>query len=188
MLVWLCFAIVLVIISVNDFLFFRLEDEYNIFLIGLYLVSCLFGVSGGNFWEALKITGVVFIACFVLNQFGLIGGGDVKLLVPLIMFAENSIFEFIWGTSIGGLVLAVAYLFFAKRIVNTRENAFLKLSELKKKKKYRLLRFVLLSLYRINKRSVEFKKDDTEMLKQEVPYGIALSCGGFFVICDVMFR
>ena len=178
---------VLIVIALNDFIFFRIENEYVLFLFFLYAVSCIFGVSGQNFAEAFGIACITFAICFVLNQFNLIGGGDVKLLMPLMLFAENNIIEFIWGTAIGGLVLALVYIFCGKKLALLRKRLFIIFSMIKKKK-FRFLRFVLLSLYKIKTRSVKFEVGDTGILKQEVPYGVALSCGGFFVIFDVMFR
>lgn len=168
-------------------MFFRIENEYVLFLFLLYAMSYCFGVSGQNFAEAFKIACITFSICFVLNQFNLIGGGDVKLLVPLILFSENSIFEFIWGTAIGGLIVALVYMFCGKMVSNVRRRLFIIFSILKKKK-IRFLRFILLSFYRIKARSVKFEVEEADVLKQEVPYGVALSCGGFFVIFDVMFR
>ena len=187
MFIWFCFAVVLIVIALNDFMFFRIENEYVLFLLLLYVVSYIFGVSGQNFAEAFGITCITFAICFILNQFNLIGGGDVKLLVPLMLFAENSMFEFIWGTAIGGLVLALIYIFCGKQLAMFRKRLFIIFSAMKKKK-IRFLRIALLSLYKIKAKSVKLEVGSTDILKQEVPYSVALSCGGFFVIFDVMFR
>lgn len=187
MFIWFCFAVVLIVIALNDFMFFRIENEYVLFLFLLYVVSYIFDVSGQNFAEACKIACITFAICFVLNQFNFIGGGDVKLIVPLILFAENNIFDFIWGTAVGGLIVALVYVFCGKKVITLRKKLFIIFSELKKKK-IRFLRFVLLSFYKIKARSVKFEVSNTDVLKQEVPYGVALACGGFFVIFDVMFR
>ena len=144
MFIWLSFAVVLVIIALNDFMFFRIENEYVLFLFLLYAVSYCFGISGQNFVLAIETAAVTFAICFVLNQYNLIGGGDVKLLIPLILFAENDMFEFVWGTSIGGIVLALAYICCGKKIASLRKALFEIFSELKKKK-IRFLRFALLS-------------------------------------------
>ena len=103
------------------------------------------------------------------------------------LFAENSMFEFIWGTAIGGLVLALIYIFCGKQLAMFRKRLFIIFSAMKKKK-IRFLRIALLSLYKIKAKSVKLEVGSTDILKQEVPYGVALSCGGFFVIFDVMFR
>ncbi len=177
----------MLIIAFNDFMFFRIENEYVLFLLLLYSVSYCFGVSGQNLSQAVQMAGISFVICFVLNQFDLIGGGDVKLLVPLILFAENDIFNFILGTSIGGLVVAIIYMFFDKRVISVRKKLFSKFLEWKREN-FKFLRFVLLSLYKIKASSVRFERNDAGVLKQEMPYGLALSCGGFFVIFDVIFR
>ena len=64
---------VLIVIALNDFMFFRIENEYVLFLLLLYVVSYIFGVSGQNFAEAFGITCITFAICFILNQFNLIG-------------------------------------------------------------------------------------------------------------------
>jgi len=176
-----------VIVALNDFMFFRIENEYVLFLFLLYAISYCFGVSGQNFILAIETAAITFAVCFVLNQYNLIGGGDVKLLVPLILFAENDMFEFVWGTSIGGVVLALAYICCGKRIANLRKKLF-EIFSAWKKKKIRFLRFALLSLYKIKAGSVDFEVGNTGVLKREVPYGVALACGGFFVIMNFMFR
>ncbi len=175
------------IIALNDFMFFRIENEYVLFLFFLYAVSYCFGVSGQNFALAMETAVITFVVCFVMNRYDLIGGGDVKLLVPLILFAENNMFEFVWGTAVGGIILALAYICCGKRIASLRKKLFKIFSEWKKKK-IRFLRFALLSLYKIKARSVDFEGGNAGILKQEVPYGVALACGGFFVIMGFMFR
>lgn len=187
MFIWLSFAVVMLIIALNDFMFFRIENEYVLFLLLLYTVSYFLGISGQNLSEAVQVACITFVICFLLNQFGLIGGGDVKLLVPLILFAENDIFNFILGTSVGGLIVALIYIFCEQGVINIRKKLFSIFLKYKKEK-FKFLRFVLLSLYKIRASSVKFEKNGAGVLKQEMPYGLALSCGGFFVIFDVIFR
>ncbi|MBE6447354.1 MAG: hypothetical protein E7015_02585 [Alphaproteobacteria bacterium] len=187
LVVWVSFILLLIVVSINDFLFFRIENEYVLMMISLYGLSYLFGVSGNNFYEAFKISIAVFSISFVMNQFNLIGGGDVKFLFPLILFAENHWFEFIWGTAIGGIILAIAYICFRKEIFSLRMRIIKCLFDIKKKKS-RVLRLILLSLFRIKKSSAMSEKCDIDPWKQEIPYGVALSCGGMLVVLDVMSR
>ncbi|MDR2067951.1 MAG: hypothetical protein LBP41_03115, partial [Holosporaceae bacterium] len=58
--IWLIFGVILLIISANDFLFFRIENEYVLFLLGLYLLSCAFGISGNNFEDVLLAFAIIF--------------------------------------------------------------------------------------------------------------------------------
>ena len=187
MLVWMLFVLLLIVISINDFVFFRIENEYVIALIALYCISCVVGISGGNAMFAAKVAIAVFAVTFVMNQFNLIGGGDVKLLVPLIMFAEHNLIDFLWGTSVGGFVIAVIYVCFRKSIFSLRQNVKQYLFAIKKKK-FRILRLVLLSLFKIRKSTTMAEKYNADVWRQEIPYGVALACGGMCVVFDMMVR
>lgn len=179
------FGIILVIVSINDFLFFRIENEYVLALMLLYIVGCLSGVLGHNVLYGVVSASIVFAACFVMNQYGLIGGGDVKLFVPLLLFAEDNIASFFLGMSIGGLILGVVYYVAHRKIFFFRRKVVLVLCLLKKnRKKMKLLNFVLLSLSRINRKAVAFSRYRGDAMKQEIPYGIALACGGFSLLLD----
>ena len=183
MIIAILFGIILAIISVNDFLFFRIEKEYVLSLMILYIISCLFGFSGQHILYGLTVATVVFAICFVLNQYGMIGGGDVKLLVPLLLFAEDNAIDFFVGMSIGGFFLGLTYFIAFRKIFFLRRKIVLTLYVLKKRhKNFMLLNFVLLSLNRISRKSVAFRRYNSNALKQEIPYGIALACGGFFLI------
>ncbi|MDR1334091.1 MAG: hypothetical protein LBJ71_02640, partial [Holosporaceae bacterium] len=78
-MIWALFGIILLIISIGDFLFFRIEDEYIIALVVLYAISYVSGVLGGNFTYGLMIATITFFVTLVMNHLGLIGGGDVKM-------------------------------------------------------------------------------------------------------------
>lgn len=185
MIIAVLFGVLLLIISINDFLFFRIENEYVLALMILYIISCLCGESGQNMLSGLSTASVVFIICFFLNQRGLIGGGDVKLLVPLLLFAENNAVSFLYGTSIGGFFLGLAYVIAFRKIFFLRRKIVLSLCFFKKNhRKSRLLSFVLLSLDRISRKAVAFSRYKGNALKQEIPYGVALACGGVSLLLD----
>jgi Flp pilus assembly protein protease CpaA len=183
--VWIIFGLILVIISVSDFLFFRIENEYVMALMILYAISYLSGVSGNNFYDSLLIAFGTFFVTLILNHLNLIGGGDVKLLFPVIMLSENNLSSFWMGISVGGMILAVIYLIFSRQIFFIRRKLVRSLYILRKKQnKFRLLNFVLLSLSRIDRRIVALRKCTSNVIRQEIPYGIAISCGGFYVIFE----
>lgn len=184
-MLWCVFGIVLLIISINDFLFFRIENENVQFLLALYAISCIFGVSGSNFLFGLTIAVGIFVITWALNQYNLIGGGDVKLLFPLLLFSENNLTAFMIGVSISGLILSFIYIVFGRYIFFFRRRVVTWLYIFyKRKKKPALLNIVLLSLGRITKKAVSLKQCVISGLKQEIPYGVALSCGGFCVIVE----
>ena len=185
MLIWIIFGVILLIISVGDFLFFRIENEYVLSLIILYAISCVSGVSGGNFYGGLLAATVTFFVAFALNHFNLIGGGDVKLLFPVILFSESNLSVFLVGMSVGGVFLAIIYCLFSRQIFFIRRKIVSSLYILSRKQnKSHLLSFVLLSLSRIDKRIVALRKYTFNAMKQEIPYGVAISIGGFCVIFE----
>jgi Flp pilus assembly protein protease CpaA len=126
------------------------------------------------------------VITWCLNQYNLIGGGDVKLLFPLLLFSENNLYEFMVGVSIAGVILSCLYIVFGRRIFFLRRRivTFLYVFYKRKKKKSMLLNIILLSLSRITKKTVSLKQCVIGALRQEIPYGIALSCGGFYVIVE----
>jgi Flp pilus assembly protein protease CpaA len=185
LIIWLLFGTALLIISINDFLFFRIENEYVLFLLGLYFVSYWFGVTGDNLFFAFKVAAITFVITCILNRYNLIGGGDVKLLFPMLLFSENSWQPFLLGISVGTVILSLHYILFSERIFFFRRKIVISLYVFRKKQnKSVLLNIVLLSLSRINKKAVALKRHIVDVMKQEVPYGIAISCGGFCVIVD----
>lgn len=187
LLIWFLFGITLLIVSINDFLFFRIENGIVVFLLSLYAVSCVFGVSGGNFTQGISLAiGMLIVTC-VLNRLNMIGGGDVKLLFPLLLFSESNIYQFIIGVSVSGVLLSVIYALFASKILFFRKRMISWLCIFyKEKKEFRFLKIVLPSLSKVNRKSVSISKYPKSALKQEIPYGIALSCGGLCVITEVL--
>jgi Flp pilus assembly protein protease CpaA len=185
LLIWVLFGIILLIISIGDFLFFRIEDEYVTALVVLYIVSCASGVSGGNFYNGLITAVVTFIGTLIMNHCGLIGGGDVKMLFPVILLSEDNLIMFLVGISLGGAMLSLIYIIFGRQIFFFRRKivSYLCISK-KKKKKCSFLNIILLSLSRIDKRIVALKNYTVNAMRQEIPYGIAISCGGFYVIFE----
>jgi Flp pilus assembly protein protease CpaA len=183
--VWTVFGAILLIVSVCDFLFFRIENEYSLALLILYAISFVCGTSGSNFVEGLTIAAATFVVTAILNRFNLIGGGDVKLLFPAILLCENSLSTFWFGLSVGGIALAVVYLIFGQGIFSARQKLIRRLFELSEKPDgYPSLNVILLSLGRVNKRIVESKKPTLSSMRREIPYGIAIACGGFCAIFE----
>lgn len=180
------FGILLIIVSLNDFLFYRIEDEVVLSLIGLYILSCILGVSGGNFLSGLYMAITGFIVTLIMNRFNLIGGGDVKLLFPLLLFSEKYFNEFLIGVSLGGVVLALAYIFMGQKICDFRKKTIKKLQQITKKhNKTHILNLVLLSLSRIDNEEVALTYKIKNVWRQEIPYGLALSCGAFYVVFEI---
>lgn len=180
-------GIVLVIVSLNDFLFYRIEDETIWALLGLYALSCVLGVSGHNFLNGLYIAVGSFIITLIMNRFDLIGGGDVKLIFPLLLFAESSFDAFLWGVSVGGVLLSLIYILSGRIVSDFRKKIVKKLLKIRRNhKKNPFLNLVLLSLSRIDHGSAVLMYNSKSVWRQEIPYGVALSCGAFCVIFEIV--
>lgn len=176
-------SIILVIVAINDFLFFRIENEYVLALLLLYAVGYATGVMDGNLWEGLQVAMVGFIITFMLNRYGLMGGGDVKLLVPLLLLAGHNWSLFIFYVSLVGLVISIIYMLLGRRVFFIRRRLVRYLCFRKKEwKKCSLLNFALLSLNRITKRSVALRHCQGDTFSQEIPYGVALTGGSLAVV------
>jgi Flp pilus assembly protein protease CpaA len=185
LVIWVLFGLILLIIALNDFLFFRIEDEPVIALCVLYIISCIFSISGHNFLEGFSIALAVFVITLVLNHCDMIGGGDVKFLFPLILFAEDNLDIFLVGVSVAGILLAIIYMLFGRYIFAFRRKVVLKLLTIRKnKKKNTFLNIVLLSLSRITNRTAALTYRVKNVWRQEIPYGVALAYGGFCVILE----
>ena len=185
LLVWVLFGIILLIIALNDFLFFRIEDEPVCALFGLYLVSCFCGILGNDILYTLAVAIAIFLVTLALNHLNLIGGGDVKLIFPLILLAEGQLSTFLVGVSFGGVILSLTYVLFGQYIFIFRKKIVTQLLNFRKKrKKIFLLNIVLLSLSRISHRSAVLTYHVTSVWRQEIPYGVALAYGGFCVILE----
>jgi len=183
--IWIVLGVFLLIVSINDFLFFRIENEYVLSLIVLYVLSCVLGISGVCFLKGLMAAVLVFVLTFILNQFNCIGGGDVKLFFPVILFSENNLSDFLIGMSVCGAILSAVFLLFNKQIFFFRRKLVRHLYVLyKSNNKHCLLNIVLLSLSRIDKRIVALRRYEFNAMKQEIPYGVAISCGVFYVIFE----
>lgn len=190
MVIEFLFVLMLLIVSINDFLFFRIEDEIVITLLILYGVSCLIGESGGNFANGIIVALVIGVITIILNRFNMIGGGDVKLLFPLILFAENHLSDFALGTAFSGFLLSIIYISFGKKIFFFRRKILHKIDGYHKGgNKCASLKYILLSYSKINKKIVDAKCYADDALKQEIPFGVALSFGSLYtVICNIIAR
>lgn len=185
LLIWCLLGIALLVVSINDFLFFRIENEVVIFLFGLYAVSCISGVSGSNFIFGFSIATVTFAITCILNRLNMMGGGDVKLLFPLLLFMESDVYQFAIGVSIAGILLSIIYVLFVKKVFFFRRRIVTWLCIFQKEKNaFGFLRIILPSLCKISRKIVSLNKCPTNALRQEIPYGIALSGGVFYVIAE----
>ena len=166
--------ILLLIIAVNDFLFFRIEDSVNIAVVSLFGIGWLFGLLHNySIVSALSVASFCFVVSVVLNYFELLGGGDVKLLFGVGLFISGNPSIFLYALSISSLIIATAYIYKGKEIeIFRKKMATIVINN----KTNRILNKILFpSAYNISE--VEFLnfKQNACALKQEIPYGVILS-------------
>ena len=177
--------ILLLIVAINDFLFFRIEDSVNIALVVLFGIGWLFGcLPHYSIISAISVASFCFIISVILNYFELLGGGDVKLLFGIGLFISNNPSVFLYALSIFSLIIATAYIAKGDWIEIFRQ----KMANLALNQKNRhtvnglLHKIIFPSAYNITEIEFQSFKQASCALKQEIPYGVILSFSTIFAI------
>lgn len=171
-------GILLILIAINDILFYRIEDELIVALLCTFLVfACWRDPNNVSLYPLLYAVIFFFIGA-VCNAFGMIGGGDVKMMSALLLF-DPDMTELIFVMSISGLVVGAIYYFFGRYI--SRIRSLLLLSVFSKKECSILYKMLFPSLLYLNREDVA--ADDTRSLQMKIPYGVVISVGNLLVLC-----
>lgn len=100
-----CYAIV------SDFTRLRIANWIPATLTVLFLIYAVLRLDVSTFKDHLMLAGIVFVAGFVSFVLGWIGGGDVKLLTALTLWAGPSYGpDLLIMTTLGGGLMAFALL------------------------------------------------------------------------------
>lgn len=161
------FLLLMIIISIDDFIFYEIKNSHIICLLAISICRWILKNSTGvDLFYTLCIAAIVFVILYFLSIKDLIGGGDVKLAPALILFlGYKESYDFFFITSLIGGMIAVFYILFTKYI-NILRNIFFKIFS------NRVGRFILCSSG--NKFSYIEPKS---IFRIEIPYGIALCMG-----------
>jgi len=113
----LLYPAVLVAAAISDILWLRIPNWLSIFLVAWFVV---FALVTGMAFDAIALrmgVGAAVLFCgFGLYSFGLLGGGDVKLIAAsAIWVGAGELMMFLLVVAICGGILAAA-VFFARRI------------------------------------------------------------------------
>lgn len=134
---------------------------YPAFLLSLYIEGA--PVYFDYILYSIAIAILVFLILAILFAFNLMGGGDVKLIPAVALWAGPSlILKFLLITALSGGVLSLIFLSFF----------YFKSSKLNK------------SSEKINLYMSESKKQPDE--EKQIPYGVAISIGGIYVAVELL--
>lgn len=157
-------AALLVAAAANDFAARIIPNRIPLLLLALGLVL---HIAQGSLWPALATAGGVFAVLFLLWRFGVMGGGDVKLLAATAFcVAPATVPALIVRVGLAGGVLGVAYLAARLLVKSPRGPAPRPMPNRRAPLAARVLRA---EAWRIGHRS-------------PLPYGIAIAVGGLLTL------
>ncbi len=146
------FAAVLVSVAISDLLWLRIPNWVVVMIAALYPAYVLSAAQPVGWQGALVLAGLVFAIGFALYSFRLLGGGDVKFLAVVALWAGPAqITAFMLSTAvIGGLLAMMATT------------------------PLRLLLPYMAAATGVH-------ADVRQLMKLQIPYGIAIAAGGLVV-------
>jgi prepilin peptidase CpaA len=149
---WL-FAAALVWAAASDLLRLRIPNAISLAIVGLYAIY-LITANGPVAWQgALLTAGIVLVVGFILFSFRVWGGGDVKLLTAVALWAGPAqIIAVLFATALIGGVLA-----------------FVAVTPLRM-----LFPYVVAA--------ANLDADVRQLTKMEIPYGVGIAVGGLLVV------
>ncbi|MDH3660100.1 MAG: prepilin peptidase [Alphaproteobacteria bacterium] len=169
-----CLAGLLVTGSLIDIECRRLPNWLTSAVAALYALSVAISPSPVDWMSAFVVAGLVFALGFAGFAFGLMGGGDVKLMAGLSLWAGvDHIVLFLTATSLAGGLLAIVMLSLHRW---ARSPLLLMLPSLSG----------LIAKRGLGSVTVTDCPSSTDMAEDSanhsLPYGVAIAAGGFAVI------
>lgn len=169
-----CLAGLLVIGSLSDIESRRLPNWLTAAVAALYALFVIVSPTPVAWLSAFGVAGVVFALGFACFAFQLMGGGDVKLMAGLALWAGlDHIALFLMVTSLAGGLLAIVMLAFRRW---SPTPLFLMLAPLTS----------LISKRSARPAAVAGNTPSTGLIEHNpsvtLPYGVAIAAGGFAVI------
>lgn len=164
---WCC-AGLLLWAAVSDLQRFIIPNRISLGLVALYpayLIAGLFGGVAVDWLGGLIVAAVVFAAGFVLFNFRVFGGGDVKLLSAVALYAGSQwLVPLVAITALAGGVLSIGILA-SKMVSLSRLPADLRAAVLPADARFPVLRAAM---------------------QTQAPYGAAIAFGGLFIIFQLI--
>jgi len=128
-----CALLLALYAAVSDWRFFKIPNTISLAVAFLFIPAVLTSPVEISWGVALITAGIAFAIGFALFAMGLFGGGDVKLIAALCLWAHGSlVMPFLLGVALAGALLVFAvlirhawhseeeYSFFRRIIIATR--------------------------------------------------------------------
>jgi prepilin peptidase CpaA len=147
----ICFFAVIGFAAVSDIKSFRIPNRVSLALLALYPLHVVFSPVPVAWFMALSVASLVFVAGFTLFLFGMVGGGDVKLLAAASLWAGSALVPqllVIMGLAGGALAVLALLVQYVRR--------------------YHASGIVGVIL------------PDASIAAPKLPYGVAIAAGGFY--------
>tara|TARA_R110002124_G_scaffold252752_1_gene418165 strand:- start:350 stop:850 length:501 start_codon:yes stop_codon:yes gene_type:complete len=156
MLVLIAAAITVAYAAQSDLRHYRIPNECSLLLLALYPLHIWSSPASVDVIAALMVGGIIFVAGFALYALGRFGGGDVKLMSVLALWAGPAfIGDFLIIMSLTGGVLAIAFI---TRLKMVMAFAFEQIGDVQAR---------------------------DAVLAEKLPYGLAIAAGGCAVLIQL---
>ncbi len=139
--------------ALSDLRAFRIPNMCTVLLLGLYPVHIWLSPTSVDIGGALIVAAITFLVCFAIYATGRLGGGDVKLISALALWAGPTLIaELLVITTFAGGILSLIYM-------------------------SRFRDVIALNFDRVGEASAR-----DHVLGEKLPYGVAIACGGSAVL------
>lgn len=147
----------IVIAAATDMREFRIPNECSVVLLIMYPLHVWLAPDSVDVWGALLVAAIMFGITFALYAFDRLGGGDVKLLSVVGLWAGPALAaDLIMITSLSGAVLAIIFMSRAGAVI-------------------------ALGLDEVGQTAAR-----DNVLAERLPYGVAIACGGLATLWSLM--
>ncbi len=135
--------------ALSDLRTFRIPNICSVILMALYQFHILLSHGAIDYVGGAIVATITFVVCFLFYAMGRLGGGDVKLIAVLALWAGPALIaEFLVFTTLTGGILSLLYL-------------------------SRFRDVLALCLDHTGETSAR-----DHVLNEKLPYGVAIACGG----------
>lgn len=176
----LILAALLVIGAIIDIKSRRLPNWLTASVVLLYLPYVMLAPTPVDWFNALSVAGVSFIVGFTLFAFNFMGGGDVKLISGLALWAGLDLIAlFLLVTGLAGGLLSICTLLYRRLVNHPVIVTFWPFLAVAIENRFGLA----IPEWKLAGATGSVNSDSNE---GSLPYGVAIAAGGFVVISALL--